>query len=38
MASALNVQPSTLTRWETGRSTPRGEIALQWAELLETTG
>jgi DNA-binding XRE family transcriptional regulator len=34
MAAALDVQPSTLSRWETGRSAPRSEVALRWAELL----
>lgn len=34
MAAALDVQPSTLSRWENGRSTPRSDVALRWADLL----
>ncbi|MER5401668.1 helix-turn-helix transcriptional regulator [Streptomyces sp. NPDC002599] len=34
MAAVLNVQPSTLSRWETGRQTPRGPVALKWSQLL----
>lgn len=35
LALALDASPSTLSRWETGRTTPRAEIALRWADFLD---
>ncbi|MFE0727070.1 helix-turn-helix domain-containing protein [Streptomyces antibioticus] len=37
MAAALNVQPSTLSRWETGSTAPRSDVALRWADLLSVS-
>ena len=34
MASALNVDPSSVYRWETGERKPRGERAVAYAALL----
>lgn len=36
LALAINVTPSTLSRWETGRSRPRASAALRWAEALRS--
>ena len=41
MARDLNVDPSTLGRWETARTRPGPEAALRWLDLLiriEATG
>lgn len=35
LAAGVGVDPSTLWRWETGRSRPRGEAALRWERALE---
>ncbi|MBV8980396.1 MAG: helix-turn-helix transcriptional regulator [Acidimicrobiia bacterium] len=35
LAGAINVDPSTLLRWEAGQTRPRGEVALQWLRVLE---
>lgn len=34
-AQALKVSPSTLSRWETGETTPPTQAALKWARLLD---
>lgn len=34
LASAIGTTPSTLSRWENGRTTPRGAAALRWADAL----
>lgn len=36
VASALGIDVAALHRWETGVTSPRGESALQWLELLES--
>jgi transcriptional regulator with XRE-family HTH domain len=37
IADAIGTSPSTVHRWEQGRSTPRGAAALRLAEVLEIT-
>lgn len=34
IARDLGVKAGTVSRWETGKRTPRGEAALRWAQLL----
>jgi transcriptional regulator with XRE-family HTH domain len=34
LARVLNTNPSTVSRWETGLTTPRAEVALKWADFL----
>ena len=35
VAAALEIDPSTLWRWEQGRSRPRTTLARQWMDLFE---
>lgn len=35
MSSVVGVAPSTISRWETGERTPRGDAALRWADALD---
>lgn len=35
IAAELGVHPVTVTRWETGRRRPGGDLAQRYAELLE---
>lgn len=35
-AAIIGVDQSTLWRWETGKRTPRGTAALEYAKLLDT--
>lgn len=37
LASALKVDRSTVTKWETGDSYPRGEMLMQMADILGCT-
>lgn len=37
LASALKVDRSTVTKWETGESYPRGEMLARLADLLHCT-
>ena len=34
LAAELHVAPSTLSRWETGKTSPRARVALRWASIL----
>ncbi len=34
LAAELRVHPSTLWRWETGKTAPRASTALRWASVL----
>jgi len=34
MAGDLDTDPSSLSRWETGRTKPSPEVALRWLDLL----
>lgn len=34
MASEIGVDPSSLSRWETGETAPRAEAAFRWATAL----
>jgi transcriptional regulator with XRE-family HTH domain len=38
LAVALRVHPSSLSRWETGRATPRAGVARRWAVILVDLG
>jgi len=35
LASGIGVDASTLWRWETGRSRPRGDAAIRWQRTLQ---
>jgi len=35
IAREIGVSASSLSRWETGTTTPRASVALRWAEVLE---
>ena len=37
LATKLNVDTSTVAKWETGKSFPRGELIPKIAEILECT-
>ncbi len=34
VARDLRVAPGTISRWETGKRVPRGDVAVRYAELL----
>jgi transcriptional regulator with XRE-family HTH domain len=38
LARAIDVDPSTLWRWEEGSRRPRGEWAIRYADFLEELG
>jgi transcriptional regulator with XRE-family HTH domain len=38
LATMVGVEPSTLSRWERGATTPNGEKALAWAGAMERLG
>ena len=38
LARAIDVDPSTLWRWENGERTPRGEWAIRYVDFLERLG
>jgi transcriptional regulator with XRE-family HTH domain len=35
LAQTLEASPSTVSRWEQGRTVPRAASALRWAEVLQ---
>ncbi|WP_443079989.1 helix-turn-helix domain-containing protein [Streptomyces sp. P9-A2] len=38
LARTIGASPSTVSRWETGISQPRGAVALKWAAVLGLAG
>ncbi|MFD9905892.1 helix-turn-helix domain-containing protein [Streptomyces sp. NPDC059063] len=35
LAEAIDTSPSSLSRWENGRTAPRSAVALRWAAALD---
>ncbi|MEU9065485.1 helix-turn-helix transcriptional regulator [Streptomyces sp. NPDC048306] len=38
LARTIGTSPSTVSRWETGATQPRGALALKWAQVLGLEG